>query len=324
MNCRDFEEKLHLFVGDSAPAVLRAAAKAHLAECGRCRRLFESLSGAGAALDAVADEGLTTSILRRTSGGPVCAKIEDRLCGWVDGTLTGLDADLIAEHIEHCAGCREIAVTLRALSADLPAMAEVEPDVRFVLDVLDRTSRRRVERPTPLEAVAQWWGRLVRRPRFAQELAYCAAMVLLLIGGGRSGFVGEAPLRDSGVPVWAAGGFAHATELLAGLVHRVGDDLGAAPSRPAVPKEAKSISIGVKRTSARVVTTLDVTGACARRVGGALMRWDTIEIWGAIRDLRDGIGNCWQDSSTTEPSSGGARIPEHERQQVGPFATRGS
>jgi hypothetical protein len=69
MNCREFEERLHLLVGGTIPGFLRESAHEHLAVCKRCRLLYGIARGEGEIPDPGVREDLTASILEKTSGG---------------------------------------------------------------------------------------------------------------------------------------------------------------------------------------------------------------------------------------------------------------
>ncbi len=316
MNCLEFGDIIGALAAGKIPEPLRAAAEEHALSCPRCARLLALARGEEQGTEA--DDALTAGILRRTSGA-VCESIADRLCGWADGDLAGADEALVSEHLDHCAGCRALASTIRNLHVELPAMAEIEPDVRFTLDVLERTSRRRDERPSFVAALGGLWARLAQRPRIAQEIAYCAAIVIFTIGGLRYGGAEWPGTRtpDQGTVIGrAAGGFAQGGEVIAGMLDRLAGEIesGRVGSAP-VPGRIESVSRGAKRSGKRVVRTLDLVAECGGRIGGGLKRWDSIEIWGAIRDLREGIRNCWSDSSRTEPSPESARIPSRRMDQ---------
>jgi hypothetical protein len=135
------------------------------------------------------DEGFVRDVLARTSG-PAC----DRACGQlpdlVDGLLTGLDRDLVQGHLEHCAGCRQVAVVLGWLTPALPAMAAIDPGPAFTAAVLARTSDRRQQAAALAEPggaaglmdrLGRWWETQILRPGFPAQVAYVATIVLVLL-----------------------------------------------------------------------------------------------------------------------------------------------
>lgn len=124
-------------------------------------------------------EELTRAILARTSGS-ACASARERLVGFADGELAAIDAELIGVHISGCADCAALAGALGRLSRDLPELAEIEPDVAFLHDVLVRTWKR----PSVAARAAAWvreaGAALWQRPRIAWEAAYVGTAVLSL------------------------------------------------------------------------------------------------------------------------------------------------
>jgi hypothetical protein len=327
MNCREFDEKLHLIVWDP-PEPLRGAAQHHASGCPRCRRLLSIARGEDAEettlADDTAEDSLTDAILRRTSG-PTCALVEERLSPWIDGETSGFDADLISEHLAHCAGCRDLANSLAELIRDLPRMAEAEPDPMFVREVLDATSRRAISRPRLLDAVESRWTRLLRRPRIAMELAYGATMILLVIFGAHP----NRPTILSGensVTVRAASDLTRSAETVSTLLGRFGEEIGSAQEEGPVPAVGRHVREGLhplklsaRRTGGRLTSTLEVSVREGRRVIGALLHWDTIEAWSAFQDFKNGIHKSWNiPEEGTEPSGKPARISRQTTGSSGP------
>lgn len=118
------------------------------------------------------DPDLTRSILGRTSGSP-CARLRGLACGLVDGALAADEAALAQGHLDHCSACAGLVAALRASARVLPALAEADPGPGFTARVLRAT----VQAPEPSTSA---WSRLLRRPRFALELAYLAAAAGIL------------------------------------------------------------------------------------------------------------------------------------------------
>lgn len=135
---------------------------------------------------------LTDAVLRATSG-PVCGSARERLCDWVDGLLEQVDHELVAAHARTCRECASLAASLRAMSTDLPLLAEMEPGPGFTASVLEATAR---ERRLPLVArMASAWQQLLQRPRFAWEGAYIGAFVMVLLFGTSSSPLAGIPQR---------------------------------------------------------------------------------------------------------------------------------
>jgi hypothetical protein len=114
----------------------------------------------------------------------------------------------VAAHVDACAECRAFADALRAgeeawraedhaafrdgvlartsaadaIAAELPALAEMDPGPGFTQRVLRHTSQRPAAERWRAQGVASWRA-LVRRPRFAWEVAYAATLCLVLAVG---------------------------------------------------------------------------------------------------------------------------------------------
>ncbi len=179
--CTDFEDRLGDILEDSLPDEDRRAVAAHLDQCSRCRRLLEVAAGEKDLLPAGTGESLAREILHRTSGSG-CGRVREQVCDFVDGVLPDDDAQILSIHIENCVECSGIVQTLRELSSVLPGMAELDPGTSFTYQVLASTSLRQIARPKR-ESLAEWWRRLLRRPRFAWEVAYTGALMFVLVIG---------------------------------------------------------------------------------------------------------------------------------------------
>jgi predicted anti-sigma-YlaC factor YlaD len=188
MDCREHDHTLgRIARGESTPAE-RGEADRHRAGCATCRELHELMATEPAADDRAAD--LVHAVLDRTSGS-ACTTARDLLAPFVDGELAGLDAELVREHVGACIGCRETARALAQLAADLPALAEAEPDRDFVASVLARTAGRR--------SIRSVWESWCRRPRLAWELAYVATIAVGLAHGATGMSFAEVPRTVAGL-----------------------------------------------------------------------------------------------------------------------------
>lgn len=138
------------------------------------------------------DEDFVRSVLGQTSGSP-CGRAAGLLPGLVDHQLPDLDRRLVQAHLEHCEGCRAVAVTLGWLGTLLPTMAELEPGPDFTAAVLARTtgaaspaekavrSGATIGPAGLMDRLGRWWEAQVARPRFALQFAYIATVVLVLL-----------------------------------------------------------------------------------------------------------------------------------------------
>ena len=122
------------------------------------------------------------AILARTSGR-TCDTARERVCDFVDGRLESVDAQLVQLHLEGCADCAELASAVARLTGELPALAELQLDDRFLGEVVARTSGRRrwaaQLAARIIDGVQIWAG----RPRFALEASYVGTCALLLVFG---------------------------------------------------------------------------------------------------------------------------------------------
>jgi predicted anti-sigma-YlaC factor YlaD len=105
------------------------------------------------------------------------------LCLRVDGSLEGVDAELLGMHLEHCAGCRALEVALARMREDLPALALADPGPGFTEEVLAATLPLKSRLARLGRRLREEFHRLTRRPRFAWEAAYVGALVVMLIFG---------------------------------------------------------------------------------------------------------------------------------------------
>jgi len=135
-----------------------------------------------------------------------CDRCRGLLIG--DADAAGARAD-IAAHLGGCAQCRAFAEALRAgdqawlgedhaafrdgvlartseaeaLAVELRDLAEMDPGPGFTERVLLHTSRRPAAERWRAPWAAQRWRALVRRPRFAWEVAYAVTLCLVLAAG---------------------------------------------------------------------------------------------------------------------------------------------
>lgn len=163
---------------------------------------------------------LVDLVLARTSG-KACGRAEALLPEHTDGALGRTDGDLLQLHLGYCSSCRDLSVALARLALELPGVAEVRPDARFIEDVLIRTSRAPVRRALDWAAHASIiWQRLVLRPRLAAEGAYLGTLVLAAL----LGLIGEGDLARRAASLVAT----NPVSAAAGPVSRVGLALDAA------------------------------------------------------------------------------------------------
>lgn len=174
MDCRRFEQDLERLSCGTLPEFRQRQAEAHAATCEACGELL-ALAMLPTATDQAA--GFVAAVVARTSGSP-CESAAASLPARVDGTLEVEEHALVAGHLASCAECAELLAVLEAVGRELPSLAQVLPDARFVEDVLKRTLPVNVQ-------LRRWWGRAwpkwLHRPRFASELAYIGSLVIVLV-----------------------------------------------------------------------------------------------------------------------------------------------
>lgn len=134
-------------------------------------------------------ENLVRSILDRTSG-TACNRALALLPGLVEDELDQMDRTLVQGHLEHCAGCRSVALVLGWLGDELSTMAELDPGPEFTSRILARTSKS----PAPgsagdqltgaaglMDRAGRWWESKIRRPVFALQAAYALTVLLVVL-----------------------------------------------------------------------------------------------------------------------------------------------
>jgi len=194
MECREFDRRLEELLEGRLPDRARREVRRHLEECARCRELEALARASLESPPAGAGAVLTDAVLRRTTG-PACDRAHEMLGDLVDGTLDRATEELVRLHVQHCRPCRALAETLARLAEILPAMAEIEPDDRFVGDVMRATARRRRPLADLLDAARAGWRGVVWRPRFALEGAYLGAVILWFTFGSAISPLNEIPAR---------------------------------------------------------------------------------------------------------------------------------
>ena len=174
--CTELEESLEALVDGRLEDDRCALFEHHLLGCERCATLVE-LATVPAPELAGGQSALTDAVLRQTSG-PTCERAEPQISDRLDGVLAPVDRGLLALHLEHCAGCRALERALTALSVDLPALAELQPEPDFVRRVMAASL------PVAIR-LRRWrrrhWSAWILRPRFAMEMAYAMTAVLVLM-----------------------------------------------------------------------------------------------------------------------------------------------
>ena len=128
-------------------------------------------------------EELTRRVLAQTSGSP-CPSAHERLASLADDELAPGDAELMRMHLTHCRECARLLEVIGWLSAELPALAEVEPGPAFTRDVMAATAQRHGWRwawEGIIDQARDATRALLARPRLPLEAAYVGAMLVWLL-----------------------------------------------------------------------------------------------------------------------------------------------
>jgi hypothetical protein len=108
-----------------------------------------------------------------------CEEIREGLGAWLDGELSGGNADMIRVHLEHCAACDQQRRQMARLDASLKSLvASKAPPVEFESFWRGLQERIAQERGPHREA-GQWVHSLFARPGLAWAVP---AVILILIG----------------------------------------------------------------------------------------------------------------------------------------------
>jgi len=182
-------QKINELLGDYLDGCLSGEAldafNEHIGNCAGCREhiRFAEQEPGDPAFSPPPD--LAGMILENTSGS-VCGSARPKLVDHVDSQLEEVDDQILALHLEHCGDCDELVTILKRLPQDLPLLAEMEPDGRFVTDVLSKTIHAQPRARRWASFLADQWRGLLQRPRLAWEGAYLTTCLLILIMGGPS------------------------------------------------------------------------------------------------------------------------------------------
>ena len=186
-------------------------------------------------------------------------------------------------HLDACGECAGLAAALARLATDLPPLAEMEPDARFVPEVLARTSRRRAPFDAWTARLAAGWRRLAQRPRIALEGAYAGAIVLVMLFGTANAPFADVPRR----------GIA--------LVRTVQGSLPAGAAVEEVPRIRTEVVSRWTRTKAEITNR-------ARDLTGGLRRGSST-IWNG---LKKDLGTVWGMLASGESNGTNGTAPANE------------
>lgn len=182
MNCTTFIERIEALLAGRLSGAEKRVVEAHARRCADCGGLLKALTAVEGGEQAHPPVDLAETVLERTSGSP-CASARRALCDRLEGQPGETDAELLRGHLDHCTACAALDRVLTRLMADLPRLAEVEPEASLLGEVLARTVGRRAPAVSWPVRLAGTWRRLLHRPRFALEGAYVGALLVALLFG---------------------------------------------------------------------------------------------------------------------------------------------
>ncbi|MBU1702336.1 MAG: zf-HC2 domain-containing protein [Candidatus Eisenbacteria bacterium] len=311
MDCAAFEKILDRLLGDRLSHAEDQAAREHMVECEHCREVYRLFKTEPDLLSDETQAELTGAILEQTTGSP-CRRLEELLCDHIEGNLDPTNEELVAHHLERCDNCTLLKNILANLSEDLRSMAEIQPDSRFVMDVLDRTiykpSLKSRVTGTVTGAVSGWWSRQIRRPRFPLEVAYSFAMILFILFN-IFGFPFEGnsdPAARAGTnPIESVSQAWQANEPARG---RIADFGGSVWERTGVPlaKETGNLWDAFVETGDKLLDTASIGGSYAGKAGVSVIKGNFIETWQHITEMKKTISQRWKGiekdkEESTEP-----------------------
>jgi predicted anti-sigma-YlaC factor YlaD len=281
-DCNAIEQRLDAMLDGSLSGTDRAAADRHLASCDACRELLRL-----ARIPQPESVDLLGGVMTATTGS-ACATARDRLCDFIDRRLDGLDDELVRSHLDGCRDCGALTTTLVELTHELPLMAELAVDDRFLADVIARTSAGHRPRIDRFSLWIRGWGRLLERPRFALEAAYVMTALIVLIVG-----IPTAPLAG---------------------VSRRAFEIAATDLRPGVERSVNQMGSDVSHRVRRAWSSTETRITTdARQHAGTVIGFSTA----IAGDIRQGVGTLWTRLASGETNNDDNRSPEESDRQEG-------
>ncbi|MDX1490723.1 MAG: hypothetical protein R3332_05515 [Pseudohongiellaceae bacterium] len=177
MKCAEFQSQLPVMLKQQLDTGSLVIAEQHLATCPQCLLRW---SEAVEAMQAPAQNRNFSANVLSAMGMDPCAAALDALCEQ-SGLENRID-DTVALHLETCASCAELSLTLQQLNFELPSLRELPVPPGFTartLKALGQTGRQQETDSAP----STWQQKLrgiARRPRFAIEASYVLSLCLVL------------------------------------------------------------------------------------------------------------------------------------------------
>ncbi len=309
MSCDEFERRLDLLAGGLLSSEEAETLRRHGEVCPRCGALIKAASGQGEALPDDERDAFVRDVLAATSGSG-CGRAEALLPDHADGALEADVSALLRVHVDHCPSCRRLEEELRRFQMELAGLAEIRPDENFVPDVLIRlkSEARRsgtsagIGRPEP-KTWAGWLSRCLARPRFALEVGFSWALLLLVLCGTSSSPFPKMPGRALAMARF------NPVQELAGLVSAGSVD----PVRDRAVRAVRTFA-GTGRT---VLRDLDEIQSYAGRIWSAAWRGDFLQAATLLEEMKASL-----HSGPPGRSTGGKPSQESSGRIAGGEASR--
>lgn len=251
-------------------------------------------------------ERFVRDVLARTSGSG-CDRALQMLPQLQSGELADMDRRLVLGHVEHCQGCRAVAVVLGWLDEELPALAVVDPGPAFTARVLAATSgraaaearRRRLTGAAGLmDRLGRWWEAQILKPIFPLQAAYVATVMVVLLTTGPWAPLRGLPGRALQLVQAGPAGQSVADQAMAQASAWAEEQVQGLAAAAAAPVQARWLRIGAD-LQGRVARTADERAALAGHVdalaagmGQAKLEQVGFELLAAGRTLR-GLWHDW-------------------------------
>jgi len=286
MNCTAFEQRLERYQAGTLPEAERREIDRHLCHCAACRTLLEVLLSSERQTGQV---DLSQAVLSQTIGS-ACGKCRSLLGDLLDGTLDGIEGELIMSHVDSCASCGSLFRVMSEMAEVLPRMREMEPDASFVSDIL-RSTRALKPETSALSRILDFLRRLMERPRFSWEAAYLGTLLVFALFG-----TPFSPVHDAG------------SRLLASLQNREGLLSEADISMQRWQEDAKiaiTATERAKQTVSRMAERSEKTGALIIAEGRDYLRLSEDYLASGAESLQTRIADVFRHAKGSKAGAKG-------------------
>lgn len=232
MRCTEFSQLLPDLLRGTLPQAMRDACDAHLLECAIC---LECLADASAGHWQHQDANVMLDSIVQSTTPELCATSAYLLCDSLDGTLSAEQSVLLSSHLDGCKACQALQVSLLAVSAQLPLLAEKQPPDALLARIFLSTTHQSPLATGFLQRALKHIEAVLLRPRFALEAAFSVTLVWTLLFGVPASILDTAFAEQPALierlelpQIW--------TQAQAGLEHEF-VELGSGIARPATALE---------------------------------------------------------------------------------------